>query len=320
MNNSMVAIQVEGADFSYPKGKSVLNHLNLQVNVRERLALLGPNGAGKTTLIRLIIGAMKPNSGRVKTLGADPFTVPSIRGQLGIAHQNSGAEEFLSGWTNLEIHGNFFGLAPLEVHRRVDELCELLGKAPFLSQQVMGLSGGQRRRLQLLKALLSRPSLLVLDEPTIGLDLESRRNFYSAIDTLQLKDGFTVLWTSHQFDEIERTCTRAVILKDGCIAYDHPIAEQGAVERVLKVRLTLTELHSNVLEITGLTSMDGREFMYVGERSRFYVEVLPHVVHRFGLENLEIIKPSLEEVYLEVTKQKSEVTTWDSPHFYSVSG
>jgi ABC-2 type transport system ATP-binding protein len=160
----------------------------------------------------------------------------------------------------------------------------------------------------------------VLDEPTVGLDLESRQRFYAALEAMQIKDGFTILWTSHQFDEIERTCTRAVILKDGRVGYDHPLLERNASARILKVRLFLREPHADHSIAAGLSVVNDQQLLFVGECDKFYADILPDVTSRFGLSNLEIIRPSLEEVYLEITNRETEVPTWVSRPFSTVNG
>lgn len=217
------AFGVSRVTFDYGAGP-VLKDVSLTVPEGEAVGLLGPNGAGKSTLIKLLCGLLRPATGTVRACGEDPFAVPSVRRRLGIMHQDAGTEPMLSGWDNLFITGRFFGMTRKQVRSRVEELSAAIGPFDFLDRPVLGMSGGQVKRLQVVRSLLHRPRVLLLDEPTVALDTQARHRFYVAMDGLRKAEGATLVWTSHHLDEIERNCDRAVILSRGAVVADADIA------------------------------------------------------------------------------------------------
>jgi ABC-2 type transport system ATP-binding protein len=208
---------LDNVSFGYHPKQLILRDINLRIENQGIIGLLGPNGAGKTTFVKLLVGLLSPCQGELRVLGSNPFKNATIRAQIGVMHQNPGFEDMLSGWDNLHISGKFFNLSFHEIRSRVQKIEEFLGPFDYFSQPMISLSGGQRRRLQVVRVLLNRPSLLILDEPTVGLDVHGRQRFYALIQNLRENQNLTILWTSHYLEEVERNCAHVLILSDGKI-------------------------------------------------------------------------------------------------------
>lgn len=306
------AIICHNVSFAYERARPVIRNLNLVVREGEIVALVGPNGAGKTTLVRLLCGLVRPDEGRVRVFGADPFRDLQIRHSLGIMHQTPGFEQLLSGWDNLLIYGRFFGLSARRVRERVEEICETLGPMPYLDQPVMTLSGGQRRRLQIMRALLHHPKLLFLDEPTTGLDVEGRQQFYALLHQIITQLRATILWTSHHLQELERNCQRAVILVKGEVIFDAPMSRVAEFTRIqeISIRLGDDRPHNlSDLQDLGVEAVGSQELRYLGTPEEFYRHVLPEMIRRgVSLAEIRYDLGDLEQLYLEITRKAGKST------------
>lgn len=198
-----------------------LNGLSVEVPEGAFFGLLGPNGAGKTTLIRSIVGLTRPDAGRVEVFGlpaGQPDAYASRR-LIGYAPQEVSLDRFVPIRRLLSLHGRYFGMTKADANARADEMLEvfdLTAKAGNLANQ---LSGGMRRRLLLARALLHRPRLVILDEPTAGVDIELRTDLWEYIRRLH-RDGTTIVLTTHYLEEAEALCERVAFIRDGAIAED----------------------------------------------------------------------------------------------------
>jgi|GEM_PF-1791785 len=297
-------IDCDTLSFQYGAEHPVLKQLTFSIRRGESVGLLGANGAGKTTLTKLIVGLLPAPQGRLRVFGADPFVNSSVRHKIGVVHQRGGFEEMLTAWDNLYIHGRFFQLTRRDVHRRTEQLLEQLGDMAFLSQSILTLSGGQRRRLQIVRALLHQPQLLLLDEPTVGLDVTARRSFYDFIGSIVTQLGATVIWTSHYFEEIEQNCQRVVILKDGAIGLDADITQVTIDAPSSRPHIEVTEpLPRHLVAAHDLEAVTDGEYRYRGEPDRLFTDVLPQLaLHGVRLHGVKHVKPTLEELYLSVTQ------------------
>ncbi len=203
----------------FPGDVLALDGLELRVPTGAFFGLLGPNGAGKTTLIRSIVGLTRPDAGRVEVFGlpAHGATAPESRRLIGYAPQDAGLDRFVPVRLLLELHGRYFGMSRRDAARRTDELLdvfELRDKAGTLPNR---LSGGMRRRLVLARALVHRPPLVILDEPTAGVDVELRLDLWQYIRRLHA-DGTTILLTTHYLEEAEALCDQVAFIQHGRIA------------------------------------------------------------------------------------------------------
>ncbi len=210
-------LEIEGLRFTYPKRRGqdaheALKGISLRVTPGESVALLGPNGSGKSTLMRLICGMMPPTQGR---LLVDNFADPQqYRTHLSVVFQSNGLDPHLSVEENLKCQASLYGLSGELARRRIDEELERGALNDRRGALVKTLSGGLKRRVDLARAMLHHPRLLLLDEPTVGLDPAAREMFLDAIETRQREAGMTLLMSTHLIDEADR-CDRAVFMHQG---------------------------------------------------------------------------------------------------------
>ncbi|GAB1642140.1 ABC transporter ATP-binding protein [Krasilnikovia sp. MM14-A1259] len=214
--------------------------ISFEIGQGETVGLLGPNGAGKTTLIKMICGVTAPTTGHLRVFGADPVSDPvGAKTGIGAMHQSGPYDEMLSGLDNLQIAARFRGLSWRDVRPWALEVAEYLGLTKALPQLVFQLSGGQRQRLQMVRALLTIPKLLILDEPSAGLDVAGRHQVERFVRWLRDDLDVTVLWTSHHIDELERNCQRILVIDRGrVLRFAHPrelIREFGGTHLVVSV-------------------------------------------------------------------------------------
>ncbi|MDH4396818.1 MAG: ABC transporter ATP-binding protein [Limnobacter sp.] len=214
MNSSPTTILVQ--DVSYSWGASnALSKLDLSIRQGELFGLLGPNGAGKTTLISLLAGLLQPSEGKVELFGLDvqQHTI-EIRKQMGFVFQSLSLDRFMTVIQNLEFSGGLQGLSKPDIHRRIDELeAEVQFKA-WLHKPVAALSGGQKRLVDIVRALLHKPKILILDEPTTALDPASKRLIWDSLRILQTQEQITILIATHLMDEAQ-DCDRVAFLQNG---------------------------------------------------------------------------------------------------------
>ena len=207
-----------------------LNDVSFAVRPGEIFGLLGPNGGGKTTLFKLLSTLMRPTAGTASVFGDPLVTAPAaVRRHLGVVFQHPSLDGKLSVTENLQCHGQLYGLRGALLRERIEEGLQRLGLAERARDRVDTLSGGLKRRTELAKALLHQPRLLLLDEPSTGLDPGARRDFVQYLRQLREQDGVTVVLTTHYMDEAER-CDRVAILHRGnLVALDAPAALKDQV-------------------------------------------------------------------------------------------
>ncbi|MEJ2402932.1 MAG: ABC transporter ATP-binding protein [Candidatus Thiodiazotropha sp.] len=211
----MSAIHIKGLVRDYPGGTRALNRVDLEVPQGEIFGLLGVNGAGKSTLIKIVATLMRPQAGSVRVMGRDPqYESVKIKRLLGVVPQENNLDNELSLRQNLEFHCRYSGLSRRVYAPRIDHWLERLELTPKQQARIMQLSGGTRRKVMLAKAFLTEPRLLVLDEPTNGLDPAVRQRVWSAISEFR-ETGGTVFLSSHNLDEVEQLCDRAGVLHQG---------------------------------------------------------------------------------------------------------
>jgi zinc transport system ATP-binding protein len=220
-----VAIEFEGVDFAYPHGQRVLTGVDLRVDEGEFVAIAGPNGGGKTTLLRLALGLERPARGRVLLFG-EPARTMSDRSQIGYLAQRSRIAVRAPATVREVVEA---GRAPLrllgglrrEDREAVDEALERVGLAHLARRPVTRLSGGQQQRAFIAKALAARPTLLVLDEPTTGVDVEAQEALGALLDRLHAELAVTILYVSHEFGAVEHFVRRLVLVRER-IVFDGP--------------------------------------------------------------------------------------------------
>ena len=188
--------------------------LSLSVRKGEVLGLLGPNGAGKSTSVSLAVGLLVPESGTVTIEGHGNPAEPGVRQAIGVAPQALAVYDLLTGEENLRFFGEVYGLAGARLDERVKWCLDFVGLADRKGDRAGGYSGGMKRRLNLAAAVLHEPELLLLDEPTVGVDPQSRNRIFESIEALH-RDGRTIIYTTHYMEEAERLCDRIAIVDAG---------------------------------------------------------------------------------------------------------
>lgn len=212
MDPETQAITLENVSFRYGQHAWILKGISLHVNRGEVFGLVGPSGSGKTTLVQLMAGLSRPTGGKVEVLGC-PMPTKTVAGEIGYMAQADALYNELNGFENLEFFAGIYGLKGGVRRRRVAELLELVGLGPDALKPVFAYSGGMKRRLSLAIALLADPSILLLDEPTVGIDPLLRRNFWAEFERLR-QSGRAIVITTHVMDEAERV-NRVALLRDG---------------------------------------------------------------------------------------------------------
>ncbi|MDP8910795.1 MAG: ABC transporter ATP-binding protein [Actinomycetota bacterium] len=219
------ALRVESLTKVYADGTRALDALDLRVEEGSFFGLLGPNGAGKTTLIGAAAGLVRAPAGRVFIFGHDAVTDSRSRLLLGVAPQEAHLDRFLTARELLTYHGRYFGMRKKVAERRADELLEIFDLAAKARTRSNRLSGGMRRRLLIARALVHRPRLVILDEPTAGVDLELRHELWRYLRRLHAEERATVVLTTHYIEEAEALCARIAFLHSGRVAAEGSPAE-----------------------------------------------------------------------------------------------
>jgi daunorubicin resistance ABC transporter ATP-binding subunit len=292
--------------------------VNLTVPAGTVLGLLGPNGAGKTTTVRILTTILRPDSGRATVLGHDVATSPeAVRSTIGLAGQYAAVDENLTGRENLRMVGQLTHQRRAVIGPRADELLERFSLAEAADRPVRTYSGGMRRRLDLAAALVHRPPVLFLDEPTTGLDPRGRNDLWGVISEL-VADGMTLLLTTQYLEEAERLADRVIVIDGGRV-----IAEGTSEE--LKHRLGATIIEVRLGDAAAaerarghLTSVgaaevldDGRTVaVTVQDAGRAVLEVVRSLdANQLTPEWLTVREPSLDDVFLQLTGHKAEEAT-----------
>lgn len=282
-----------------------VEHLTLGVRRGVCFGLLGPNGAGKTTTLRMIYGVTRPASGTVRVFGADVFrNLRAVRSRLGVTLQQNVLIESLSPRANLTVFGRYHLLEQRDLAARVEELIDFMELGADADLPVIRLSGGFQRRLAVALSLINRPELLILDEPTTGLDPAVRHTLWSRVRELRAR-GTTILLTTHYMDEAQRLCDIVAIMSRGRV-----IAE-GAPRELISGFLAreAVEFDATLAEERGLFSRsdENPHRLRVGNRTVLYVDDAARLIERLqAREWLErravVVRPTnLEDVYLALT-------------------
>jgi ABC-2 type transport system ATP-binding protein len=207
------ALELVGLTKRYDDGTLALEEFELEIPDGSFFGLLGPNGAGKTTLISAVCNLVRITSGEALVFG-EPASSLKARSWIGLAEQDINLDRFLTVRETLVYHGGYFGMSKEDAHRRADEMIEVFGLGAKAGVRAPKLSGGQRRRLLLARALMHRPRLVILDEPTAGVDFELRMELWRYIRRLHA-EGTTILLTTHYLEEAEELCEEIALIRGG---------------------------------------------------------------------------------------------------------
>lgn len=297
-----------------------LDGIDLDVPAGTVLGLLGPNGAGKTTTVRILTTIMRPDAGTATVLGLDVVAdAAAVRGRIGLAGQYAAVDENLTGRENLVLVGRLTHQPRSSVRPRADELLERFNLAYAADRPVKTYSGGMRRRLDLAAALVHRPPVLFLDEPTTGLDPRSRTHLWGVIGEL-VSDGTTLLLTTQYLEEADRLSHRIVVVDDGRIIAEGTSAELKATlgTTIIEVRFDaagIVDKAASVLSAVGpVESLNDERSLgvSVNDSGKAVVEVV-RVLDGAGLDidRIAVREPTLDDVFLRLTGHAAEAAPGD---------
>jgi ABC-2 type transport system ATP-binding protein len=299
-------VEITGLTFAY--GDHVaLNNLNLQIQTGEIFGFLGPNGSGKTTLFRILSTLVAVPAGKVRILGFDPSTDrDAIRSRIGVVFQSPSLDRQLTAEENLTHQGHMYGLRGADLKRRVQNALAAVGLTDRSREFVGQFSGGMRRRVEVAKGLLHDPQVLLLDEPSTGLDPAARIDLWRHLRKINDENGVTVLVTTHLMEEADR-CARLAIMERGrLLACDTPAALKDRIggdvitiasAKPIEVRTILRDrLGVEAQEVDGTLRLErrrGHEFVPQ------LIEAVPGLV-----DSVSVGKPTLEDVFIQLTGQR----------------
>jgi ABC-2 type transport system ATP-binding protein len=237
---SLPIVEVSGLRKTYSGGVEAVKGIDFEIAAGEVFGLLGPNGAGKSTTIGMLSTTIAPSGGAARLAGFDVATQPiAARSVSSVVFQDAVVDRNLSGRANLVLHARLWAVAPRDAKAQIADLVDALGLGELVDRNVGSYSGGERRRLEIARALISRPRVLFLDEPTVGLDPRIRHELLDLIGDVREREETTILLTTHYLDEAQRLCDRVAIINRGeIVALDRPdalLAEIG--EQVLELRV-----------------------------------------------------------------------------------
>ena len=253
------AVEAVHLEKVYPGDVHAVQGISFTVEPGEAFGLLGPNGAGKSTTIGMLNTTVRPTSGRALLGGLDVAEDPiGTRARSSVVFQDTVVDQPLTGRQNLALHLQLWGKNTPAGRARLAQLCELVGLTEVLDRPVATYSGGQRRRMEIVRALASDPQVLFLDEPTVGLDTRMRHDLFDALATLRERTGVTILMTTHYLDEAERLCDRIAIVDQGrIVACDTPANLLDALgAEVLELRVDHPERVERLLFDEGVAPAD----------------------------------------------------------------
>ncbi|HUS18610.1 MAG TPA: ATP-binding cassette domain-containing protein [Terriglobales bacterium] len=301
-----VAVRLEEVRHSYGE-REALRGVSFEVNTGEILGLLGPNGSGKTTLFRILSTLMLPRGGRASVMGEDVAGDPNgVRRKIGVVFQSASVDVKLSAAENLEHQGHLYGMSGAALKSRVKEMLERVGLADRASERVETFSGGMQRRVELAKGLMHRPQVLLLDEPTTGLDPGARRELWKYLRMVRDSEGVTVIVTTHLMEEAEH-CDRLAILHEGnLVALGTPTALRAQIggDVIMLETLDPETVAEGVRSRFHLDAkvLDGKVRIEIQDGHR----VVTQLVEEFSgmVQSVSVSKPTLEDVFIKHTGHK----------------
>ncbi|GAB3796124.1 ABC transporter ATP-binding protein [Virgibacillus kimchii] len=293
------------------KGKKAVDEVDIYMDEGESIGLLGPNGAGKSTTISMISSLIKPTSGDVKLNGKSTIKNPAdIRKVLGIVPQEIALYEELSAYENLKFFGEIYGVKRNVLEQRIQYVLEMVGLEKRQKELVKTFSGGMKRRVNIAAALLHNPEILILDEPTVGIDPQSRNHILETVRKLNVENGTTVLYTSHYMEEVEQLCERVYIMDHGSVVAAGSKDELLSIlssEDTIQINLSDTsdEVIDKIKSLNNIRHVDETDngIRIISKKGSNILSDLVHAVESEGIQltNFQMEKPSLEDVFLHLT-------------------
>jgi len=299
----MKAIEIMNLSKEYDGIKAV-DGISLEIEYGEIFALLGPNGAGKTTTISILATLLKPTGGRAYVNGYDVVKQASmVRQSIGIVFQDPSLDDRLTAKENLHIHGMLYHMNKEEREKRIKEVLEMVELIDRADSIVKTFSGGMRRRLEIARGLMHRPSVLFLDEPTLGLDPQTRRHIWNYIRKLR-EEGVTVLLTTHYMEEADYLADRVAIIDSGkIVALGSPSELKDSVGGdIIKIRCNDIERMKKMLSDNGFNaSVVDKEIIIKEKRAEKAIPEIFSIAEGIEIKSIMYKEPSLEDVFLHYT-------------------
>lgn len=307
------AIQVSGLTKIYPPDLRAVDGLDLRVREGEIMALLGPNGAGKSTTIRVLSTLSGFDSGQAVVAGLDVDTHPEkVRQSIGVVAQKTGVDYFLTGRENMTLQGHMYRMKKADIRSRIEELAEYFELKESLDKAVASYSGGMTRKLDIATALIHRPRILYLDEPTLGLDIRSRKILWRHIEELNRQFGLTILLTTHYLEEADKLSHRVAIINAGRIRIIGTPDELKDGIHGDSVVLSFDAVGAGERTYAERLKQDGiaRDAVWEGNNLHLYVDdgagSIPQIMERAApagvhVKTLSLARPTLDDVFLKYT-------------------
>ena len=303
------AVEVRALYKTYPGGVEAVRGIDFHVAPGEVFGLLGPNGAGKSTTIGMLTTVIRPTNGTARLAGFDVVRDPiGARSASSVVFQETVVDRALTGRRNLELHARLWGVPTASAASRIRDLVDAFGLSELMDRRVDSYSGGQRRRLEIARALVSDPKVLFLDEPTVGLDTRIRYQLVDLIGGLRARTGMTTVLTTHYLDEAERLCDRIAIMHEGrIVALDRPRQLLTALgEEIVELRVdhdpagALAALQARGVAADGAFAVGSTLTLPVGRRT---AREAIAVIDALGIrtDSLATRRPTLDDVYLQLT-------------------
>ncbi|MBD9482611.1 ABC transporter ATP-binding protein [Pseudomonas sp. PDM14] len=301
-------ISVENLNKTYASGHPALQNINLQIDKGEIFALLGPNGAGKTTLISIICGIVNPGDGHVRVGGHDIRSdYRAARSQIGLVPQELVNDVFETVWATVKFSRGLFGKKPDPAY--LEQLLRDLSLWDKRNAKIFELSGGMKRRVMIAKALSHEPSILFLDEPTAGVDVELRRDMWNMVRKLRER-GVTIILTTHYIEEAEEMADRIGVIRKGEIILiedkDVLMRKLGKKQLTVQLKQPLQQVPAELAEFSLELADDGHELVYTfdGQHEHSGIAELLRDLDRLGIDfkDLQSSQSSLEDIFVNLVR------------------
>lgn len=306
----MSIINVENISKKFGE-KLVLDNISFKVEKGDIFGLIGPNGAGKSTLINIMTGLIDPNGGTISIGGFDIKKEPiKAKKFIGLVPQELALMESVSAYDNLEFFGSLYGLNGKELKERINNVLELTGLEDKRREKVKKFSGGMKRRLNLAAAIMHQPEILILDEPTVGIDPQSRNHIFQYIKAINKEKGTTIIYTSHYMEEVEFLCNDIFIVDEGReIAYGSKSTVKGMISTNNKVHIEAFNMNEDLAEdlkvLKGVIDceVNYKDIELLVEEKEFSIKALLDIIEKQGvnIKSINVKEPNLEEVFLALT-------------------
>lgn len=293
------------------KDHVAVNDVNMYLGRGESVGLVGPNGAGKSTTIAMISTLLRPTSGDVKLNGVSVLAASApMRAVLGVVPQEVALYPELSAQENLEFFGSLYGLRGAKLATAVDDALELVGLTDRRRDVIKKYSGGMKRRINIAAALLHEPEFVIMDEPTVGIDPQSRNHILETVRTLNRERGLSVLYTSHYMEEVEQLCDRIYVMDHGKVIASGTNAEIKAILAaddtiLLQLEARNDALESRLAELAAVRQVtrtdDGLKLITSHDKGVLSQVFRAAEAEGANITNLGVQKPSLEDVFLHLT-------------------